>query len=254
MGLKKEAHIINGLLDEFLNKESRVKIASIAGGVFMHIGGPSGSGKTTLMEEIQVKYPQVICKDLDELDEEATEVLGLSPGWKNTGKYTDELAEEHFKVKQSLLDNFIKSHSGEKIILVGIHSEGDNILNFHPQYKILLNTSPTESLKRRVKRDKKIRGGWEFWKDKDFMDSELRESEKIVQDLQSADYMSLSAVEVLNLLEDNLDKAASYNKPRVGKKRWSIKYKKKINCSNPKGFSQEQYCRRKSKGGGYKNS
>ena len=45
----------------------------------------------------------------------------------------------------------------------------------------------------------------------------------------------------------------AYNKPRAGgKKRWSVKYKKAINCSNPKGFSQKQYCKRKRKGGAYK--
>ena len=44
-----------------------------------------------------------------------------------------------------------------------------------------------------------------------------------------------------------------YNKPRAGgKNRWSVKYKKKINCSNPKGFSQKQYCKRKRRGGKYK--
>ncbi len=46
----------------------------------------------------------------------------------------------------------------------------------------------------------------------------------------------------------------AYNKPRAGgKKRWSVKYKKAINCSNPKGFSQKQYCKRKRKGGSYKS-
>lgn len=46
----------------------------------------------------------------------------------------------------------------------------------------------------------------------------------------------------------------AYNKPRAGgKRRWSIKYKKKINCNNPKGFSQIQYCKRKRRGGKYKN-
>ena len=46
-----------------------------------------------------------------------------------------------------------------------------------------------------------------------------------------------------------------YNKPRAGKKkkRWSVKYKKSINCSNPKGFSQKAYCKRKARGGDYKN-
>ena len=46
-----------------------------------------------------------------------------------------------------------------------------------------------------------------------------------------------------------------YNKPRTGKKkkRWSIKRKRSINCSNPKGFSQKAYCKRKARGGDYKN-
>jgi DNA-directed RNA polymerase subunit H (RpoH/RPB5) len=36
------------------------------------------------------------------------------------------------------------------------------------------------------------------------------------------------------------------NKPRKGmKSRWSVKYKKSINCNNPKGFSQKAYCARK---------
>lgn len=43
------------------------------------------------------------------------------------------------------------------------------------------------------------------------------------------------------------------NEPRDGmKSRWSIKYKKFIDCSNPKGFSQKNYCKRKKKGGKYK--
>lgn len=50
----------------------------------------------------------------------------------------------------------------------------------------------------------------------------------------------------------DLIKESSYNKPRVGKKRWSIKQKRKIDCNNPKGFSQKAYCKRKARGGGYK--
>jgi hypothetical protein len=45
----------------------------------------------------------------------------------------------------------------------------------------------------------------------------------------------------------------AYNKPRGDmKSRWSVKYKKTINCSNPKGFSQKNYCKRKRRGGKYK--
>ena len=28
-----------------------------------------------------------------------------------------------------------------------------------------------------------------------------------------------------------------------GGRKWSMKYKKSINCNNPKGFSQKQYCK-----------
>jgi hypothetical protein len=42
------------------------------------------------------------------------------------------------------------------------------------------------------------------------------------------------------------------NNPRKNmKSRWSIKYKKSINCSRPKGFSQKNYCKRKARGGSY---
>jgi len=42
------------------------------------------------------------------------------------------------------------------------------------------------------------------------------------------------------------------NEPRKNmKSRWSIKYKKSINCGHPKGFSQKNYCKRQSRGGKY---
>lgn len=250
IGLTDEAKIIEKLSMDFVHREYNVRNASSKQNVFMHIGGPSGSGKSTLMEKIMKLHPEIVCKDLDEFDEDASESLGLHVGWKQNS-YTDDLALSHFKEKQRLLDNFISAHHGDKIILVGIHSEGDFSLNFHPQHKILLNTSPTESLKRRIERDKSLGSQWAFWDDQDSINSELKESKKIISELKSENYTPLSSEDILNLLDDSLDKTAAYNSPRVGKKRWSIKYKKKINCSNPKGFSQKQYCRRKSDGGKY---
>ena len=45
----------------------------------------------------------------------------------------------------------------------------------------------------------------------------------------------------------------AYNQPRAGgKRRWSVGYKKAINCNSPKGFSQRQFCKRKRRGGKYK--
>lgn len=58
---------------------------------------------------------------------------------------------------------------------------------------------------------------------------------------------------LLELTKEFVKLAEGYNKPRKGmKRRWSVKYKKKINCNNPKGFSQKQYCKRKRSGGDYK--
>ena len=32
-------------------------------------------------------------------------------------------------------------------------------------------------------------------------------------------------------------------KRKSGGRKWSIKYKRSINCNRPKGFSQKQYCK-----------
>jgi hypothetical protein len=48
--------------------------------------------------------------------------------------------------------------------------------------------------------------------------------------------------------------AKKYNAPRGKmKSRWSTKYKRSIDCNNPKGFSQKNYCKRKRRGGKYKS-
>ena len=59
----------------------------------------------------------------------------------------------------------------------------------------------------------------------------------------------------INGLSDSIIKDANKkNKPRKGmKSRWSVKRKRNIDCNNPKGFSQKQYCKRKKRGGKYKD-
>jgi len=37
-----------------------------------------------------------------------------------------------------------------------------------------------------------------------------------------------------------------------GRRRWSLKYKRSINCRRPRGFSQKQYCKRMKRHGKYK--
>ena len=60
----------------------------------------------------------------------------------------------------------------------------------------------------------------------------------------------------INLQQPDLTKEAKkeYNAPRTGKKkkRWSVKHKRGIDCSSPKGFSAKQYCKRKRRDGKYK--
>ena len=34
---------------------------------------------------------------------------------------------------------------------------------------------------------------------------------------------------------------------KIGGGKWSLKYKRSINCNRPKGFSQKQYCKKKMK-------
>lgn len=75
---------------------------------------------------------------------------------------------------------------------------------------------------------------------------------------------NMEAIELNNILTEfiginNLDNsivkdANKKNKPRKGmKSRWSVKRKRNIDCNNPKGFSQKQYCKRKKRGGKYKD-
>jgi hypothetical protein len=62
--------------------------------------------------------------------------------------------------------------------------------------------------------------------------------------LASALFASLSTMSSSSLSERNLPRGK-------GKKRWSVKYKRSIDCRNPRGFSQKNYCDRMARGGRY---
>jgi hypothetical protein len=40
-----------------------------------------------------------------------------------------------------------------------------------------------------------------------------------------------------------MEKTKKKISPMKKRKKWSIKYKKSINCNHPKGFSQKQHCK-----------
>jgi len=51
-----------------------------------------------------------------------------------------------------------------------------------------------------------------------------------------------------NKKDDKKNKNTKTNKKSVKKRKWSLRYKRSINCNRPKGFSQRQYClKRKNK-------
>jgi hypothetical protein len=61
-------------------------------------------------------------------------------------------------------------------------------------------------------------------------------------------------------LAKRLESINSYSKPKTKRRmhrqqkggKWSIKYKRSINCKRPKGFSQKNYCARQKRHGKYK--
>ena len=76
--------------------------------IVCHIAGPSGSGKTTLLEKIHNQFPSIVTKDLDEFDDEASNMLGLDSTQKKTWQAEDfkKLAD----LRQKLMDDFILQH------------------------------------------------------------------------------------------------------------------------------------------------
>ncbi len=119
--------------------------------VLAHISGSSGSGKTFLANKLQKVYPNIIFKDLDEFDDEATEILGFTIKKNN---YTDQMLETLAKKRQELMDDFIKQ-SNKPIIFVGHHTEGDYVLDIPTKNRFLLNVDAKTSAYRAYIRSQK---------------------------------------------------------------------------------------------------
>jgi DNA ligase D-like protein (predicted 3'-phosphoesterase) len=107
------------------------------GSVVAHIAGPSGSGKSTLLEQLTANHPDIVTKDLDEFDEEATNQLKLPPKWKTD--YTDDMLQRLAVRRQELMDNWLKGQK-QPVVLGGHHVEGKHVLNIPTDNKLLLNT------------------------------------------------------------------------------------------------------------------
>jgi hypothetical protein len=69
-----------------------------------------------------------------------------------------------------------------------------------------------------------------YWRDRGKIDHNLDNSQYSDEDTDRGDSDS-----------DSTRKNKSKNKK--SKKRWTLKYKRSINCKRPRGFSQRQYCK-----------
>lgn len=120
--------------------------------VFAHIDGPQGVGKTSLIPNL--KKLGFVVTDLDVFDEMASKKLKLPSGWKSSDNYSDSALKKLHKTRQQLLNEFINKHKKEKIILVGIHIEGDTAYSFNTKHRFLFIDKIKDILLRRAKRDK----------------------------------------------------------------------------------------------------
>lgn len=115
----------------------------------MHVAGPSGSGKTTLLAKIRAARPDVIVKDLDDFDDEAS--AKLFPG---VGKqqYTDQMIDQLAARRQSMMNKFVAQHAAKPVVMAGYHVEGDTILDIPTKQRLMLNTGAARSAWRAYRR------------------------------------------------------------------------------------------------------
>lgn len=160
--------------------------------VLSHISGASGSGKTTLANQLSTKYPNIIFKDLDEFDDDATRLLGYNI---KKSEYTDEMLKTLFDKRQELINEFIKQ-SKKPIIFVGHHTEGDYVLNIPTSNRFILDTdaktSAWRAYLRSQKEDPKFRR-----KIEELLDDE-QEAQEIINFLKKNGYKSMSQQDVFN--------------------------------------------------------
>jgi shikimate kinase len=143
-----------------ISKRIAKKLLSQRGAkVICVISGPSGSGKTTLLNKLSKEFETIEFKDLDELDNEASDILQLPD--KTSKKWKDSLEERLFDSRQILMDDVIEN-SNKDLVFGGIPFEDEYELDFpEGTKKFLLSVDAETAAKRAFQRsqheDKKYR-------------------------------------------------------------------------------------------------
>jgi energy-coupling factor transporter ATP-binding protein EcfA2 len=180
------------------------QVKDLSSPVLMHIAGPSGSGKTTVLNKIKQLYPQVVIKDLDEIDEEASANLGFSSVRKS--EWSDEDFEAHQEERQKVLDSFIDTHSGSPIILGGFHSEGGGsyAVTINAQKFVRLNTDAKTSVMRAFERSQKE--DIKYKKNFDEIPLDIAYAESDIASLEESGYRPMAKEEILEFIGNAVKK------------------------------------------------
>lgn len=89
--------------------------------VLMHIDAFPGTGKTTLMHKLEVLFPDIVFKDLDDFLDEATHYADKKYAQEIVGGHRPEKVwDVVFLYFQKLLNRWIEKQT-KPIILVGLH-------------------------------------------------------------------------------------------------------------------------------------
>jgi guanylate kinase len=163
-----------------------------------HIAGPSGSGKTTVLQKIYKLFPNIITKDLDEFDDEASAILGLDSTQKKYWQDRDllNLAE----LRQKLMNEFLAQHSNNSVVLAGFHTEGPHTLKIPTSNKFLLDISAEESAHRAYKRSQNEE--IKFKRTLEDLPYDIAEAQKDINFLVAHNYQKMSEEDIVDFIRN----------------------------------------------------
>jgi hypothetical protein len=160
--------------------------------VIAHVAGPSGSGKTTMLNQLSVKYPELVTKDLDDFDDAAASQLGWAG--KRKAVYTDDMISTLAQRRQQLMDDFLKANQSSQVVLGGHHTEGPHALNLPTSNRFMLNTGAFNSAWRAYRRSQGEQA--DHRRRLTELPSDYREARKTQQELQGLGYQTKSPAEI----------------------------------------------------------
>lgn len=177
-------------------------------GVVAHIAGLSGAGKSTLMEELGRAHPELVTKDLDEIDQQAMDAL--HPG-RQKSEFSNDQLRPVGEYRQKLLDAFLAQHADRPVLLAGIHQEPYGDFRIPAQNRVMLDTGPLRSTFRGALRNRQFGpfGLGDAWK--------LYQANRgLHSQLQGAGYQPMNAAGIHALVAQHLGKTASAMDAAIG--------------------------------------